>query len=180
MASKKLNNVNVERLGQFLEEARRDPSKLRKVNQLEGEWNLNSGPQFSAVLTFEQGKMTVEADQATAQGGSGSKPGPVQYCLYGLLCCYAATYATVAAMEGVPLRRLTVRAENRIDFSRMFGLGDAPPVDKISVTLRVEADAPEKRLRELEEMAKKRCPAVYCLTQPIALETHLEVGGAAR
>ena len=97
------------------------------------------------------------------------------YCLYGSASCYAATFATMAAMEGVELESFTVHAESGIDFSKVLGLSENPIAEGVKFTLEVKSDASEEKLREIEELSKQRCPAVYCITNPIPLTTELKV-----
>lgn len=169
----KINNVDVLRLEETVEALRNDLSKAKKTNRIEGEWNMGDGAQFSATVEFEGGKINLLADQPTFLGGSGQQPGPMIYCLYGSASCYAATFATIAAMEGINLSKLRVTAESYVDFSKPLGLSDNPIAEKVKFVLHVESDASKEKLIELEELAKKRCPAVYCLTNPIELETEL-------
>jgi uncharacterized OsmC-like protein len=77
-------------------------------------------------------------------------------------------------MENFPLDGLKIIAENRIDFSRVLGLSNNPPVEWVRITAIVKSDAPEHEIRRIEQLAKERCPVVFCLTNPIKLETELE------
>lgn len=172
----KSNNVDVDKLKATVEGVRKDLSKAKRVNKVEGEWNLGDGSQFVATVSFENGKMKLEADQPSFLGGGGGAPGPMIYCLYGSASCYVATFATMAAMEGIKLRKLRVVAESSIDFSKVFGLSDNPIAEKVKFTLYVESDATASKIREIEDMSKQRCPAVYCLTNAIPLETELKIG----
>lgn len=172
----KKNNVDVDRLQATFADVQKDLSKAKKVNKIEGEWNLGQGAQFRATVSFENGKMTLEADQPGFLGGGGTQPGPMIYCLYGSASCYAATFATMAALEGIELKKLRVVAESSIDFSKVLGLTNNPIAEKVRFTLFVESDAPQAKIREIEELSRQRCPAVYCLTNPIPLETELVVG----
>lgn len=173
----KRNNVSLENLEKTLTVFRADPGKARKTNRLEGVWNLEAGqPQFSARVAFEGGEMTLEADQPTGQGGSGSRPGPMLYCLYGLASCYAATFATTAAMMGVELKRLEVAVESDVNFAPVFGLSEEPIIEGVRVTLSVESQAPEEKIAEIETLAAQRCPGVFCMAKAIPFETRLEYG----
>ncbi|MBI4715707.1 MAG: OsmC family protein [Nitrospirae bacterium] len=172
----KLNNINVTKLNEVAEAVKQDLSKAKRVNKIEGDWNPGEGPQFAAVIQYENGKITLESDQPSFLGGGGTRPGPVIYCLYGLASCYAATFATLAAMENVTIRKMKVTAENNIDFSRVFGLSDNPVVENVRIILNVDADAPAGKVEEIEKLAYERCPAVYCLTNPIKLTTQLQIG----
>lgn len=169
-----MNNVAIENAAAFATEVQKDGAKAIKAKKVSGTWNLQDGKaQFSAVLEHAAGSTLVEADAPPFLGGGGQKPDPVQYCLFGLAACFAQTFASVAAEQGVKLSRLSVCAENEINLSSALGIGSEPPVEsaKISVTA---SGAERSKLLEIEELARKRCPGVYCLTHPITLETELE------
>ena len=86
-----MHNVNVESLLQTAEQGTADPAALRQPVELAGEWQTREGtPQFQGF--------------PPQLGGSGSAPNPLAYCLWGGLACYAMTFATEAAREGVELR----------------------------------------------------------------------------
>lgn len=171
-----MNNVNIDKLKSVVADLQKDLAKAKKTNKIEGEWNLGTGSQFRAEVSFEGGRMTLEADQPGFLGGGGSQPGPMIYCLYGSASCYAATFATMAAMEGIKLKKLRIVAESAIDFSKVFGLTNNPIAEKVKFTLFVDSDAPADKIKKLEELSRERCPAVYCLTNPIPLETELKIG----
>ena len=167
----KVNNVNIEAAGAFVEQVKADPSLAKKSKRVEGRWSFDEGqPQFSAVMSHKTGETAVHADFAPFMGGEGLAPDPIQYCLYGLAACYAGTFVGLAAAQGVVLRSLSVVAENRVDLSRSLGLSDAPVVEQVSLTLQVDTDAGEEQLAELEHLARDRCPGVFCLANPIPIE----------
>lgn len=171
----KLNNVNLPGMMSFMDQAKADPAVLKKQKRVEGTWDFQEGhPQFKATLAYPAGERTLEADLAPFMGGAGLAPDPIQYCLYGLAACFGATFMSLAAAEGVALRSLRVVAENQVDLTRPMGLGDKPVVEKVSLKLIADADASDAKLRELEQLARERCPGIYCLTQPIPLETRVE------
>ncbi len=174
----KLNNVNVEEMMRFMKQGAADPTVLQKRKRVEGSWDLRDGhPQFTATVAYPKGERALEADLAPFMGGAGIAPDPIQYCLYGLAACFAGTFASLASAEGVVLKSLDVAAENQVDLSRPMGLGDAPVVERVWLTVRVEADASDEKLAELERLTRERCPGVYCLTNPIPLETRVERAG---
>jgi uncharacterized OsmC-like protein len=79
-------------------------------------------------------------------------------------------------MEKVTIRKMKIVAENSIDFSRVLGLSNNPVVEEVRFTLTVDSDAPREKVEQIEKLAYERCPAVYCLTNPIKLTTRLEIG----
>ncbi len=169
----KMNNVDLERAGAFAEEVKEDRSKAVKAKRVTGTWNLQEGkPQFAATLEHAAGITAVEADGPPFLGGSGSKPDPVQYCLFGLAACFAQTFASVAAEKGVELTQLEVSAENKVNLSKALGLSDEPIVESVKLTVTASG-SDDAVLGEIERLARERCPGAYCLTRPIKLETEL-------
>lgn len=171
--------VELKKLRDTIENVKKNPGEAKRVTKVEGTWNIDEGDgsQFEAEIAFEKGKMNLEMTQPTFLGGNGSRPGPMHYCLFGLASCYAATFATVAAMEDFPLDGLKIIAENRIDFSKVLGLSNNSPIEGVKITAIVKTDAPEPEIRRIEKLAKERCPVVFCLTNPIHLDTELEIQG---
>ncbi len=168
-----INNVNVE----ALERTAADPALLRRKQQGAGEWLLEAGgPQFRAEVSYEGGKVVMESDQPSILGGGGTRPGPLHYCFFGLVSCYAATFATVASQMGLALKKLSGRLEADLNFSRVFGLSQDPIMEEVRITLHVESDAPREKLAEVERLAYDRCPAVFALTSQVRLKPTLEVG----
>ncbi len=82
----------------------------------------------------------------------------------------------MAAMEGIKLKKLKITAESSVDFSKVLGLSNNPIAEKVKFTLYVESDATAEKIKKLEDLSRERCPAVYCLTNPIPLETELKIG----
>ena len=166
----RINNVNLEKASAFVEEVKKDKSKAMKAKKVSGIWNLEDGKvQFTATLEHPQGSTIIEADGPPFMGGSGIRPDPVQYCLFGLVACYAQTFASIAAEKGIELKKLEVAAENKVNLSKSLGLGNEPIVE--GVKLHVTAAARNgKNLDEIKNLAKERCPGVYCLTNPIKLD----------
>src|SRR3989338_529183 len=146
----KLNNVNPEKASAFVEEVKKDKSKALKVKRIEGNWNLEDGKvQFAAALEHPQGSTVVEADGPQFLGGSGIKPDPVRYCLFGLAACFAQTFASIAAEKGIKLKQLKVAAENKVNLSKALGLSNEPIVEKVILELKASGEKGENLSEEI-------------------------------
>ena len=173
---KRLNNVDLDNVTAFGEEIKKDSSKARRTQVLEGEWNVKDGRvQFHSPIQFEGGQTTFEVDNPTFMGGAGSLPGPMHYCFFGLASCYAGVFAIMATMLGIELKRVTTRVEADLNFSRMYGLGDQIPMEEVRVKLKVVSNAPEEKIKEAEELAQQRCPVVFTMRNQIKLTPSLEI-----
>lgn len=172
----RINNVDIKKVEEFAEQIKSDSSKARKTQVIEGEWLVREGKtQFQGNVKFEGGETTFQVDNPTFMGGGGNFPGPMHYCFFGLASCYTGTFATMAAMLGIELKRVTTRVEADVNFSRVFGINDEPVMEEVRVILNVVSDAPEEKIREAETLALQRCPVVYTLKNPVKLTAKLEI-----
>lgn len=169
-----LNNVNEAKMMGFLEEVKRNPKAAEKHKSVEGSWVLEEGqPQFVGELPFAKGKVQLTCELPPFAGGWGTSPDPIQYCLYGLAACFAATYAATAVSEGIALNRLKVTAENWVDLRKQLGLSKEDIIKKVKLTVDVEADVDRSQLEKLMRLAEERCPGTECVTRSIPFEAVL-------
>ena len=174
-----MHNVNVEAVERTAESARQDPAAATQPVSFDGEWQTAEGAvQFTTEIPLPNGgSVTFEADYPPHMGGTGSAPNPLAYCFWGGIACFAMTYAQEAAMKGVELRSLRARVRTEMNMSRALGVGDLPPVQGIEWFLEVDADADQEVLEQIKADSDERCPGAYCIKNPIALSTHLEIAG---
>ncbi len=169
-----MNNINVGKMTAFVEEVKRDPKAAEKHKTVEGTWVFQEGrPQYVAELAFPEGEVEVSCELAPFVGGWGTSPDPIQYCLYGLAACFAATYVATATSEGIVLKSLKVRAENWIDLRKQLGLSRDDIIKKVRLTVEAEAEAGRDALQRLLKLAEERCPGTECVTRSIPMEAVL-------
>ncbi len=163
-------NVNVDAIEETIATIRSDAAKSKRTQKVEGTWSLTEGrPQFRAEVSFPAGTLALESDQPPFQGGAGTRPSPMQYALFGLAACFTTTFVSVAAMEGLPLEEVRTTAEFDMDLSKTLGLADLPIIEGVRVTIEVRSSAPRDAIESVARLAEERCPATYCLTNPIPL-----------
>ncbi len=170
-----VNHVDLEKVQNSVNVMKTDPTKAKRVNRVEGEWICegSQGPQFRADFALETGKFTVEADSPSFLGGSGTRPGPLHYCIFGLTSCFASTFMTLAAMEGIAIKTARFVGECNVDFSKIFGLSDNPIIESAKFKVTVKSEASKETLDRLTKLAEERCPGMYSLMNKIKVETEL-------
>ncbi len=107
-------------------------------------------------------------------GGTGLAPDPLQYMLFGFAACYTATLAVVAAMEGADLGEVKAVAESDAEVSRLFGLGEHPLMERISVRVAVSAAVDDATLARWAQTARENCPFAFTVPNGVPLETRVE------
>jgi len=167
----KLNNVNLRNFRKTVEEARTDPESAKKTIHIEGDWETKGGVQFRTKIETPQGDYAIAADEPDFLGGSGLAPNPIHYCVFGGVACYAASFAKWAAMEGVKLKTLRIKADAKIDLSKAFGVSNNPIMKGMVWEVVTETTASRKKLDKVKQLADERCPAFYCLRRMIDVTT---------
>lgn len=174
-----MHNVNIDAVERAAEQAQADPSSVRQLVELSGEWQVAEGaPQFRANIPYPNGKVEFSCDFPPSLGGGGAAPNPLVYCLWGGIACYAMTFALEAARAGIELQALRGKITTEVDQSRALGVSERPPVDQIAWELDVDADASAEQLEDLRSRADDRCPGAYCMRNVIPLVTRLTDDGS--
>jgi len=162
------------KLKELAQAIQKNPINGKITPKVSGIWLFGKDdPQFRSVIEVEGRSFTVEADMPSKLGGWSLRPGPLHYCLYGLASCYAFTLAALAAMEGVTLKKLQVDVESHMDVSKVLGLSDKPIIEEVKFKLTAESDAEKEKIEKLKKLAEERCPAMYCLKNPIKVKVDL-------
>ena len=165
-----INRVNVEKFKETVENAKKDPSSRKKTLEVEGIWRLDEqeGPQFETKLKTENaGEILLQTDETIILGGGGTAPNPVQLCIAGFIACYSATFAKWAAMEGIILKSFRIKGIANMDLTTVFGISETDVLKNLQMELLIDSDTDIKKLQEINEIAKKRCPGYYCLAHEI-------------
>jgi len=120
-------------------------------------------------------RFRVLHDAPEALSGGDTAPTAQEALLAALNAGWVASWVCQAALHGVRLESLAVEAHGELDLRGVFGLDPTvkPGFDTLYVTVRVKADAPEARLRELHEIVRKTAPSVHALAWPVRVESRL-------
>ncbi len=162
------NRINLDTFDRTVNEAEKDSETALKTLKVEGRWRLGEkGPQFESELKYENGRIILYADEPSFLGGGGMSVNPIQYCLFGIASCFAATFAKWAAIEGIELEELTIKIQADLDMSRSFGLTENPILDKMTIDLSTKTEASDEEIAKIHQITLERCPAYYCLTEPV-------------
>jgi uncharacterized OsmC-like protein len=173
--SMEVNRVRLDEFEKTVEEAKKDPSSALKTLKVEGRWRLGEkGPQFESELKYESGRVILFSDEPTFLGGGGMAVNPIQYCMFGIASCFAATFAKWAAKEGVELEELTITAVADLNMSVSFGVSDDPILDKMTLNVSAKTESSEEEVERIRQITMKRCPAYYCLTEAVTPEVNVE------
>ena len=172
-----VNNVDLDKVAETVASGKNNRDTLKKPIKLQGEWILDpsKGYQFRTELTYEKGKQVIEMDSPSFLGGNGNRLGPMAYCVAGITSCFIAIFASVAAEQGIKLKRLNVNTECKMNFAKTFNIADEPVTERIVFDVDAEADNCNKdRLQQILKQAEERCPAMYSMMHIIPVDAQIK------
>ena len=106
--------------------------------------------------------------------GSDTGPNPAESLLHALAACLTTSVVYVAAARKVALTSVESTLTGEMDLRGALGVSEEPRngFERISVSFRVTGNAPEHKLREVVERARRRSAVYDMVTNgvPVALE----------
>ena len=106
--------------------------------------------------------------------GDDAGPNPAEYLLHALAACLTTSIVYVAAARRVELTSVESTLTGDMDVRGALGVDDEPRngFERIGVSFRVTGNAPEEKLREVVERARKRSAVYDMVTNgvPVAME----------
>jgi uncharacterized OsmC-like protein len=108
--------------------------------------------------------------------GDNTGPNAVEAVLHALAACLAVGFVYNAAAQGIEVKELEFDLQGDLDLHAFLGLSEdtRPGYEGISVTYRVDADAPRQDLVALCEYVQKTSPVVDILRNPVPVNIELE------
>ena len=170
-----MNNINIVELKRTMDSAKEDKNLLKKQMVVEGEWSfIEDKPQFNSEISTQSGKnYSLGADEPISFGGSEAAPNAVQYCLFGIAACYAATFVQWATIKGIKLEKLGVKITSDLNLNKRFAVSEEDIVNFIEIKLDVSSESETTEIQEIKDITDKRCPAMFCLTNKIDVKTEI-------
>lgn len=133
---------------------------------------------FSATSSLHEGlfadiqirQFDLVADEPESLGGTDQGPNPVELVLGAFASCQEIVIAAYAAVIGVELQRVNVKAYGELDLRGFFNVCDKirPGFNKVRYeTEIITKEKDEAKLAQLRFFAQNRCPVLDILQQPV-------------
>ena len=121
---------------------------------------------------------TAESDHPAVLCGADQGPTPVEWVLHALASCLTAGIANIAAVRGVPLKRVESTVVGDIDLRGILGLSDEVRngYERIQVSFEIEGDASPEKLREIVEQSRARSAVFDIITNGLPVSLDIKAG----
>jgi uncharacterized OsmC-like protein len=118
---------------------------------------------------------TVHAGEPAILLGADEGPNPAEYLLHALAACLTTSIVYVAAARKVRLSHVESRLEGDLDLRGALGVDAGPRngFERISISFRVEGDAPREKLQEIVDRGCQRSAVYDMVTNGVPVAVHL-------
>ena len=176
------NGVDTEQMFATLDLIKAQPElarfRFRATNRwIDGSHNRSTIKDFYAAGgedTTRSEAFAIDAGEPEILLGSDTGANPAEYLLHALAACLTTSIVYVAAARKVQLTSVESTLTGDMDVRGALGVDDEPRngFERIGVAFHVTGDAPQEKLREIVERARKRSAVYDMVTNgvPVAVE----------
>jgi uncharacterized OsmC-like protein len=120
----------------------------------------------------------IDAGEPGILLGTDTGPNPAEHLLHALAACLTTSIVYVAAARKVELTSVESRLTGDMDVRGALGVSDEPRngFERIGVSFRVSGNAPDDKLREVVERAKKRSAVYDMVTNGVPVAVDVTTG----
>ena len=178
----RVNGLDLDALGEVIEEIGRDPKKALVEFRVKSDWKGQTRSE-ATVESYTIGGARVErsfkiaVDEPFELLGENTAPNPQEMLMTALNACIMVGYVAGAAINGIILEKLEIETEGELDLRGFLGLDDTVPpgYETIRYTVRMKGNGTPEQFREIHETVKKTSPNYFNISRPIAIEAVLEI-----
>lgn len=178
-----VNGVNVDKLFETVGVIK-DKAEIAKFNfKATNRW-VNGGENKTTVDKFYGACQTharkkpfeFVKDEPPVLLGEDHGANPVEYALAALAGCLTTSLVYHAAAKGIKIDEVESTLEGDLDLHGFLGLDEKirNGYESINVKFKIKSDAPEEKLEELVQLAKKRSPVCDIISNPTPVNVTLE------
>lgn len=180
---KVVNGVNVTNLFGAINAITDNPNISKFNFRAKGKW-INGGHNQTVINDFDGACQThtrnqpfvFDKDEPPVLLGRDHGANPVEYALAALNGCLTTTLVYHAAAQGIKIEEVESTSCGDLDIQGLLGMSYKVRngYEKIKVTFKVKADAPEEKVKELVDIAQKRSPVFDIISRPTPVEVSLQ------
>jgi uncharacterized OsmC-like protein len=178
----RVNGLDVGALGEVIEQVKKDPAQGLVEFRVASRWQGQTRSEHR-VNSFRLGgqriarSFAIAADEPCELLGENSAPNPQELLMSALNACVMVGYVAGAAVRGIRLEKLEIETCGELDLRGFLGIDARVPAgyESIRYVVRIKGSGTPEQFREIHETVLKTSPNYFNVSQPIAIEAHLQV-----
>lgn len=168
-ATRRLNEVDLEAVGQLVGAIQADPAKAQTHWAAHVTW-AGGFRSEAKVRDFSP----VPSDEPPGLGGTDTAPNPVEQLLGALGNCLAVGYAANASVAGIEIRDLQIHLRGDVDLHVFLGLSEGHAgFESISAEVTLDSPASPEQLEQLHATVVATSPVGHTLRNAVPVDVAL-------
>jgi uncharacterized OsmC-like protein len=180
------NGVDTEKMFATLDLIKDRPELARFQFRATNRW-INGAHNRSTIKSFYAAggedasrvqEFHLDAGEPAILLGTDTGPNPAEYLLHALAACLTTSIVYVAAARKVELTSVESTLTGDMDVRGALGVDEEPRngFERITVSFRVTGDAPEEKLREVVDRARRRSAVYDMVTNGVPVAVDVTTG----
>lgn len=177
-----INGVDLEALGEFVEQVKADPAKGSVRFRVTTRWSGQTRTE-TTIENYELAGQSIDrrfkviSDEPVDLLGTDTAPNPQELLMTALNACMAVGYVAQSAVHGIELHTLEIETAGQLDLRGFLALDESipPGYRQLDYTVRIGGNGAPEQFREIHQAVMKTSPNFFNLNQPICMNGRLEV-----
>jgi uncharacterized OsmC-like protein len=163
-----VNGLNTATLSSLVETLKKNPEKGRVTFYSDSRWQDGmrsftgfAGYRIDGKLVHEKNRrFELLGDEGVELSGTDAAPGAIEELMYALGTCIIAAANANAALMGVKLTRLEIKAESDLDLHGVFALDPnvRPGISNMRMAITISGDADKETLKKIAMLGYQYSP----------------------
>jgi uncharacterized OsmC-like protein len=176
-----LNDIDTKALTAFTEQVLAEPVRGKADYAVISTWSgqtrvTTKTEPFVLGGQVHNRQFQINADEPHSLLGTNSAPSPAELLFAGINSCLLITFVANAALRGISLESVSIRAEGSLDLRGFLDptTGDAPGFTSIALTFQVKGSGSQADYDALLETVRRSSPNYFNLSQPVKFNATVE------
>jgi uncharacterized OsmC-like protein len=180
VATKRVNDIDLEALGQIVEAINEDPGRAIAGFRVTTEWAGQTRSR-STVKSYTLGGQEIARDYVIAADepeellGTNQAPNPQELLMSAVNACMTVGYVAQASVRGITLDSCTIETEGELDLRGFLGLDDSVPAGyrRVDYVVTLKGNGTREQYEEIHQAVMATSPNYFNMARPIEMNGRL-------
>jgi uncharacterized OsmC-like protein len=179
----RVNGLDLESLGQLVEEIKNDPAKGYARFKVASSWKGQTRSEARVESYYINGqeiprRFSIMADEPPELLGENSAPNPQELLMAAFNACIMVGYVATASVLGVHLDSVEIETEGELNLRGFLGIDDdvKPGYDSIQYTVRLKGTGSRDQFQAIHDNVLRTSPNYFNISRPVRVDSKLVIG----
>jgi uncharacterized OsmC-like protein len=176
----RVNGLDLESLGQLVEQIKSDDSKGFVRFKVATAWNGQTRSEARVKSFVMDGveiprQFSIVADEPLELLGQNTAPNPQELLMAAFNACIMVGYVATAAVMGITLQKVEIETEGELNLRGFLGIDESvkPGYDSIQYSVRLKGNGTREQYQAIHDQVVRTSPNYFNISQPVRVNATL-------